>query len=1404
MTAKKPHINQTTGGIPALRGFRKQFLHTLNRILSSETGHFYPESLEDFSVYDSTGKPLEIVQVKDYKAPLTFSALNKAGKGKNSGKNFFERAAEYITRYHDVQVVLASYGELGPELQECIGVDEATLKKNKKFNKPELLNVFQRLEYRPLKEQGERNSIQEHLTQFPLITGNWQAAFDLLMQELYRGAEQEKGYTRQDLLERLQQIGQYFAEREAHHREWGTTIIPLLEQEIDDEEQLRSAFHEGVSVGWRHILSDLDVKRQQHLGAIQEGFRKTQIVVVHGASGQGKSALAYRYLHDYCPAASYEIRDLSTAKRALEVATALSGYNIPFTFYVDASHNDKGLSEFLRRIDELKHIRCLVTIREEDWRLTGITSADITFADVELVFNREEAQELYAAWGNAKGCRFPDFEQAWAKFSEEGPLLEFVHLLTHTQNLRNRLQQQYEQIAGEVDRQQRSGNDLKLIRQVAVAGTCGARIDLAKLAQLPGNATLKQSINRLEKEYLLRRSNDARHLTGLHPVRSEVLTSIIADPVLCPWETLALECLPLLEDADVEIFLLHIFRFYPEATNAVLSHLNTEKYETWLAANGVLRSLLWLGIYEYVYENEGIIRKLAEIYTGGWLVVLDFVDFIGALDEPIDFVKLLPEEERAQAEKKIEHWRSEKTHKDRVFVRVDEWLQKISLPLIPSYENEEGWNEFGQVVYWLGFRKIDKRIDGFLDWNGLRQTIEALPIDTLATLIYGLWQFFSDVDVFIDWYKDIRPALLDRYRRETNTPYLEEQEGGIRAHFIVPLDDETEKSGDSNSAENNWFHDMAMEHVDLLAQLIPDCTGYGCQGYGHQVLDIEYPYDDTTKKNISASHLKPSWVMHVNKTARILADHLFRPATWQDYSNQIFKIRNDAVLCLDNLRRNLEKHFHSKKVVQQLTTLYDTVDWKKAFQQVSRRSSFPLEALDHFGYTEENQKNMVTEGSGGRRKEIFISAYLQRYHVYLHEQREYFNGIQNFSDQAASLMIANALLGKAKTPKKRIKIKQKIEEVNLKLSRPLLPAFNLMASIKHLQQFQSSFRKHFSSLIDNEELSQLEHRERKILHSLWPLWFCFEKTPNRRMPAPGKTASDQLKQRKKVLRSKLEKALKKASTEKLQFKILGDSIEFDSKPALWITIDGENPLEVYTQTKSLFVLMQNSLGEIKLHSLDHFSLEFQWQNLLLVPRCKGKLLEPHAWVIPIHKFISQLNGDKGLGAHNLIPRQIGQENLEALGVKVWEPVLLNDGKMFLKSYATLQIRLRHLVQLRNIKKKDDLSEEIIQFYFNQTKNELNGNIQQLLNQIEKIFSLNSQLSGMADKNKHEYLKLAADQLFKINKQLIPEYLKNGQAVMTYETMKEWQEQLLSVQDTVFVIYLYWCGYAIHRYNSGIQ
>jgi hypothetical protein len=1379
--------HETTGGIPALRGFRKQFLHTLRRIIDSEDEVIYPETLEDFAVCNSSGHLIEVVQVKDHKDPLTFSELNA----------FFLRAAQAIRNYPNIQIILASYGGLGPELNKYIGADEEALKKSEKFSSPDILNVFHRLRYIPLKEEDEDSVIKDYLSEFPMTIGDWQTAFDLLMQDLYRGAESGKAYTRQILQEKLQRIGQYLVEREAHHREWGVTIIPLLEQKIGKRERLSEEFYEGVAASWMHISAKLDIVRERQLNSIWNGFKNTNIVIIHGASGQGKSALAYRYLYDYCPPASrYEIRDLTTPKRALEVATALAGYGIPLTFYVDASHKDKGFSEFLRRINKLEHANCLVTIREEDWRLTGLTSADIQFTDFELSFNREEAQDIYAAWARDKGSNFPDFEQAWAQFKEEGPLLEFMHLLTHTKSLRDRLQKQYERIADEIDCQQRSENDLKLVEYVAVAGACGARIDLSKLA---GNATLIRSISRLEKEYLLRLSNDGRHLIGLHPIRSMMLASIIMDPVIHPWVRLAMECLPLLEDEDLEVFLLYGFISHPEATEEILEYLGKASYKTWTAVSGIIRALQWIGINEYVQENKDLIKEVYEVAGEGWYFILDF-DFLGLMEStsnPSGILDLLPE----QGKKQAEQWRNHQTPKSQIFRRVDDWLQKITLPPVPSFEQERNWQEFGQTAYWIGFIRQGKHLHKHLDWTTMCQAVERLSLELLGSLIYGLWHALSSTEPFVQWYSKVRPLLLDRYRVETNTPYIEEDNSVIRAHFIVPLEeDETKKSVTLDDAEKNHFHIMALRHVGLLAQLFPDCDGYGCQGYGHQVFDF-YRNDDTKKAKISALNLTPDWVTQINKTARILASHLFRPVTWKDYSTQIFKIRTNTVLLLNELRKGLEKHFRKKKPVQQLSRISDTDQWKEYVQQIKKIPGFPLEALDSWGYTEEASKISPFKKQLDSKEESIINVYLHRYQTYLQMKNDFFRGLNNFINQSPPLLVAHAFLGKAKKADDRLRIEQTIRNLNLDIDRPFLPGYNLGEALKSLSNFQLGFRKHFSGLIDKEELSHLEHKEFQTLRILWALWFFFVNQPSRHMDMPGKVTLAQLDSRMKTIRKYLEKALKKASSEEIRCCSLDYSMQFENGPAIWITVAGENPIEVYSQTEGLFKLIRGSLGEIKLHSLEHFALEIQWQHLVILPICRGKLLEKHAWAIPVYQFISELNQNKELSPINLIPRQIEQEIFNHFGLEIWGPSLLKDPQVFFQNAATLHIRLRHLVQIGYFPDLDKTGTRMIQSYFDPLKEGLSGNLQQM---IDKVEMLASQCDQPAERYQgtfaFEYLQLATNQLNEIYDKLIPDGLENGQVTLSIENLAKWQEQISSVQGELFMIYLLWCGYIISQYK----
>ncbi len=1228
------------------------------------------------------------------------------------------------------------------------------------------------------------------------MISDWQASFDLLMQDLDRGAEEKgekKGFTRQSVLQRLQQIGKYLTEHKTHHQEWGVSIRPLENQEIESPEALREAFYEGIAATWKHISAGLDIVRNHHLQAIEAGFKKNNIVIVHGASGQGKSALAYRYMHDYCSAAArYEIRDLTTAKRALELVTAIAGYKIPLTFYCDVNHKDKGLPEFLRHAAEFPHIRCLVTIREEDWRLTGLTSADLKFTDLELSFDQTEAKELYTAWERDKGSHFPDFEQAWAKFNETGPLLEFVHLLTHTESLHERLRQQYEQIADAINCNRRSEHDRELLEYVAVAGACGTRIDLTRLKKIPP-ASLKRSIKRLEKEYLLRRSDDQRYLSALHPIRAEILAAIVTEPVIRPWAELALECLPLLADTDIEIFLLHGFVSHPEASEVVLAYLNSASMPSWTAAGGVARALLWKGVHGYVYENRELLEQIHKQSGNAWLLMLD-LDFLGLLETASarsSFLELLPEQGKAQAE----FWRKQQTPKECVFDNIEIWLKQAAFPVISSCKTETDWQALGQTSYWTGFRKLETALTDNQDWTVLDRAVDTIPLESLADLIYGLWHTFSHTKAFSQWYNKTRPKLMQRYREETLTPCLEEQQTTLRAHFVVPLEEkDAQKPG-----EKNRLNRLAMEHVMLLCRLIPEYSIYACQGYGHKLFDF-MEYDETVKNITTKTVLTPGWIKQINWIGNTLSGHFFRPKTWKDYCGQMLDLRQNAIHCMDELRKNLSKHFRSKKVIRQLGVISDSENWKLLDSQLVKQPEFPLDAIDRWGLAKEgNSTRTFSSNSDEKQQQKIVSAYLQRYRKYLKSKSDYLHGLSTFMRNAKDILIANVHLGKTKTPQQHLAVQQRIQALKLNLDRPFLAGCCLADALKSLSDFQYFYRWHFGKLSDLKQLSRLEQQEKQTLHAVWCLWFFFAAAPTRHWDMPERAALAQLDSRMRAMRKNIEQALRQLSTDTLQFCCLGDTQPFEDKPALWISINGQNPIDVYFQTEPLFAQLKEALGEIKLHSIEYCAFEFQWEHLVIVPLCRGKLLDAHVWVIPN----SKLTQNAGLSQVNRIPQQIEAAILACLGLEVWQPAFLNDAWLFLQGAATLQIRLRHLVEITKLPDLDETGTAIAKSYINSLQDVIGKDAQQLIDASKKLKMLGKQVEETSEipLAVTKYLQPALEQLYEIDWKFIPEGLEDNQVNLTMEALKKWQEQVASVQGEVFIIYLLWCGYLIDKLAS---
>jgi hypothetical protein len=317
------------------RGYRKQALYTLWRVLTDEHGPrrvYQPEGDEDLAVFDVDNRLLEVVQVKDYSAPLTLSDFTP-----DSADGFFARMHRRLAAHRDCEVWISSFGQVGPELAGAFsapGPARTTVasKLAAKSAIPaaaceELLARLHGHVVHP-KEAVLRTDILHALA--PTIAGaHGETAVELLLFWIFDASERQRSLTRTGLLQQVERVGAYLSALRDHSAEWHVSIAPLQDKELPEERRdvLHTSYRLGAQATWEHILAGADSVRPHRLREIHEQLRIKQAVVIRGASGQGKSTLAFRYMRDFiADGLRFYGRCVEGRSHAIRIANALRNH----------------------------------------------------------------------------------------------------------------------------------------------------------------------------------------------------------------------------------------------------------------------------------------------------------------------------------------------------------------------------------------------------------------------------------------------------------------------------------------------------------------------------------------------------------------------------------------------------------------------------------------------------------------------------------------------------------------------------------------------------------------------------------------------------------------------------------------------------------------------------------------------------------------------------------------------------------------------------------------------------------------------------------------------------------------------------------------------------------------------
>ncbi|GEL68316.1 hypothetical protein [Myxococcus virescens] len=1272
------------GAQAALRGYRLQALYTLYRMLQPADAAkvFRLEGREDLDILDESGRVLEVIQMKAYGAALTLSALKP-----EKPESFFRRVLKRRVDFPDAQECIVSFGPYGQEMQAAWSGSPAhrahavELLEGWKYSPVQAQVLLSRVKLLSVNEEALKASISASLLE--LMTGcDPVSAFDLLHAWLFQASEARATLTRSQLIERLNAVGRFLRDRDAYQAEWFSTVHPLLEiAAVTGRENLGQEFYQGVSARFEHVLAGVDVIRPARLDLIETAFQKSRVVVIQGASGQGKSALAYRFLHDRVPSVSrFEVRLVQDRRHARNIAQALRGYvdaiGGPTAIYVylDVTPGDTAWTDVVQSLHEHLSVRILITLREEDWLRASISRADLRFEEIRLQLDAQEAQSIHASFLERQpSAEHLDFEDAWRRFGGGGPLLEFTYLLTHHDTLHARLEHQVGRISDEVHRGERPVVELELLRRVAVASAYGARLDLVLLGRELGLAEPRLTVRRLEREFLIRSDMSARWIEGLHPVRSGILVGLLTDPVFHPWGEVATRSLPQMVESDLGGFLLYAFSRHAEAHGQFQHALSKLRPASWEGIAHVFRALIWWGLDSYVARNAAVIAEAKARSGSAWWIMLNS-DVANVRDiapelnvNPILSLDIVPEE-RKQSLRELQARQSEPRE---ILDVAGQWLRDAPLPReAPS--SPEAWASAAETIFHAArigvpLPALEALLETYAD------VVDVLPLETAAEVAYAC-SFHQDVRV-AERLTLLRPRLLERFRREARIVRLEDDEHTLKAHFILIRRTSTDLVS-QGSAGGNKPHEEAIGRARLLSKLQPGRQVYATQGYGHRVRFLPESHDESIK-NIRASYLPPVWATRLNQMYLNRVSYQDRPETWEAHAVGVLALRRDLMRLMQRVHDALERYFRGAEavsLVQPDQPVWDAYEVDR--ERIAQGKWYlPRTAVDEWGWSSEESEQ--SNENDQKRREYQLA--LVRHQPYVRALGNYERALSNFLKQVLMPLMLYPLLVRGTAPQAEV-ARAILRQRNKEEPDLMLPMFNLADAIEELPAFQREFSSRLARFLAPHDLVALETQETEMVRAVRALWLLFITAPERgRLKQPLALAHGRVEKGLDRIRTDLRSRLSALPPQQATARLLETDAPWAHAPALWVVLDMDTPLKLHTAREAVFKILRAVCSSEQISRPFRDIVRTTWRHVVIVPTFCGRAFEPNAWVLSMLTLLADSSLELGWWNHFLY--QIPGDKWDELGLMCWSSPRLSCAEDLQKAVVHFSQLLDGMAQI---------------------------------------------------------------------------------------------------------------------------
>jgi hypothetical protein len=1342
--------------IAALKGYRTQFLYSLHFILSNMTDNliFRLEGEEDLDILNANGQLLYAIQLKNLGRKITLSDILSDKK-----TSFIKR---FLDNYTEATPILVSYGEISNDLKKWAehknGIDqkEKNLLKKYKLTIENWKLVKSKTQFQEVNEEKIAEEVEKMMKgNFPFIDPLPTIGF--LLNWLQFIAEKQQPITTNDFFSKVEDFAKYITERIAISEQYGLVLKSLHNVSIENlnHELLEKEFYNATLTRYEHIVLGLDINRDKLLRIINEEISKNNTIIIKGASGQGKTALLYSYIHKYinnwlCFELNIQQDPISTQKSIQAIASISKKLDIPTVFIINVNPNTTDWLQVIKESAHLNHIKFLVAIRNEDWYRASAIGIEFEHKEIDLILSKEEAEIIYSRLHERnKISHFTDFEEAWIQLGNNTPLLEFVYSLTQGDSLHNKLKQQIRQILNENGLS--NNQQIEFLRIVTLADSLGAKIDISKL---DCGIDYQFIIEKLSNEYLVKKSSDRKYIQGLHIVRSQKLVEILFDEFTNSKEEYGYKCISLLAEQDLYLFLLQLIHLKIFKPDQFILDIDTKiSVSNWSIYTSILKAFIWAGTREYVEKNREVINDCKLIFGEAWTMFTDFL--FGSNYDRSGLLDLLKIDEKHR--KKIDDINNRLVHKQHVFNLASNVINKLPFPKeIPVTEIE--WKFFGESLFWL--KNIDHKketVPLFAD-REFEVAFKMMDSKSLSKLMLGMYSYSPELDAIRKKYTNY---FIDRIKTDFDIIHFSAKGEEVNLHYIINI-----LTSDNERSTN----DFIVSILNIIRSALPDKKQFNSQGYGHRLQTISIDYDSTHKTMPLENMPLEEWVS-INSSIVKLYEYNYRPTDWNDYCEALNQWEILIKERVTKINDSFNQLFKGSKTYAPMIPVMQNVSFKK-FDKIKE----PKSITDPLGIYGGKKNDSNTENEREQLKKRLES----KYEKFFKSFSDFKTSIESFINQSTQTLTSRIQLT---TDEGHIH-DENIERVS---------QINLYDAIQRLREYNSQYKNTLGN-IDINHTSQIDFNTLLTTAAYWKDFL------------NNSTKADHSYKRilklKEDFESKIVKEFKLISkSNSFTIKYINNNLN-EEKPI--VVTDGISPFWSLLGMKTAYDIIHEVINKPEYTSLKYLMLKLWFSRIYFIQTTDNKIIEKNWNEVRLYTIMD--NPYENLSIIGFGSQLIDYKILENLKIDSWAKMYpeFNEISKASENYGRLVLLVDHLNDLRLLDKIDlkELDQKRVQQHFEKVSLELQQSFQNVLNSLVMWMNMfpYDETTYIDNEEEQEYFKA----MINIKDNIFPEPKgdeEDYQVLINLELISKWGERLKICTESwgIFLILLH--GKYINKYKN---